>query len=114
VKIFALLVSLTVLLGCSSGIEPPGPEAPLRALASQSESRRFDLEFWLRQAEADNDLWQTALAFCNEHSEAYLPNCHLVWAADPAAEVISLEDALYFEEPGRDVAGAQPREEGSP
>ena len=75
--------------GCAPAVQPPGTHPALVALASASESPELGVDFWIEQAQAASPVWETAVSFCEDHTDLPLPNCRLVFTADSARAALA-------------------------
>ena len=72
-----LIVTALVIAGCQNKSAEQG-NAPLAALKSPNPNEKYGFAFWSDEFQRKTDLWQHALAFCNEPDHRSFINCQVV------------------------------------
>jgi hypothetical protein len=74
-----LVLSTASFLGCQASEEDiANGNDPIAALGAAVESSRYGEKYWQEQIQANSDVWQEAVSYCQDSQHANYPNCEAV------------------------------------
>ncbi len=98
-KTLAFLFIPVAFVACQPSQEDiANGDDPIAALGSTVESSRYGATYWAEQMKADSDVWNDAVAYCEDAERANYPNCELVAAAKFMATPDAVENPFQSEE----------------